>query len=118
MSNCSWNSLLFPSPQILMPSLLFCLTQMVCWPQKKTTPSLVSATLPGHETCRVSPLFIKCCPHSASRRDAMEMACCLRYLFSPAKTCSSNGLTPSNAEQAVQQPLGRALSGKKCQLEM
>lgn len=46
---------------------------------------LLSATLPDHKTCSVSPLFLSA-DHTTIRIDGMEISCSLQYLFIPAKT--------------------------------
>lgn len=62
VSNCSWNSLLLPlSPDPdASPPLLSHANGLLA--SKKTTPNLVSATLPGHETFSVFPLFLSAVP--------------------------------------------------------
>lgn len=62
MSNCSQNSLLLllpPDPDPVPPLLSH---PNGLLPSKKTTPNLVSTTLPGGETCSVSLLFLNAVP--------------------------------------------------------
>lgn len=89
-----------------------------CGGSKKTVPNLMSATFPGHETCSVSSLFT-CCAVPTLPAEGMSwtwLAVLSTFLAQP-RPVLVDGLTHSNAEQAVQQPLGRTLSGKRCQLD-
>ena len=116
MSNCSRNSLLLPLPpdHDALPPLLSRPNGLLA--SKKTTPNLVSATLSSHKTCSVSPLFLSAVPTLPSEGMPWRWLAVLGTFLAQPKP--SDGLTRSNAEQALQQPVGRALLEKKCQLEM
>lgn len=99
------------STQILILSLLLCLIWKVCWSQKR--PGVSHSSWPWD--LQWFPSVLKCWPHCHQNWCHRYS---LQYLFSPAKTHPRDGLIHSNAKQALQHAPGRALSLKRCRLEM